>query len=778
MIIGFVKGQQFSKKQPVIVSNSINYLEARFVFQTSDWSELVKFAHFKSGDSVYDFLLDGDTIPKEAQLNLYAGNWEVYIHGDRYVVDDDGNEKIVERITTNTQTVQVVKYEQSGSVLPEVGTSVAEQIAAVADNAKKIATSVRNEADAGAFDGKDGYTPVKGIDYFDGNNGVSVAHEWEGTVLKVTSASGTSSADLKGDHGEPGKRGDKGDPFTYADFTAEQLAALKGDKGDPGTTDYNELENTPCHIIRSDTATLADATTESIVDASMEWVKVSDCVPTKEELASGASMVITRYMAGSTASPEKTVTSNDFSWFVYDNTATSGHYGIQYNEIFVRVYPEDTEKFTKGTYFTNNPDHFAVVTICHSLTINGYEFTKIKKLDAELLPDGVVMEEDLEGIGGGGGIDVTATPGQIIQVKAVDENGKPTEWEAVDMPSGEKDYTKLENKPTETIGGDTLTWDGNTDGLVCVYDQFYKVSDIILTTDDVANGIYTADSQGGEETVDFSNIAILDDGMVLGAAIATFKDNAEIDGINFPEAGIYLMSAGPEFYVSSLTIPGYTGFTKEVIKQEVLPEALQFGKTKIATLIEKQSLVFEEVDGMAKTVVIVDHALTEGEYVDVVWDGVKYTCYVAIMDSLPCGGNLSVFGTLPDTGEPFAFALDGNGLVIIPANGAGTYTVEATVCKVNKMDDVLYDVQNKFYLSGFDNYIYSNMGSTTRATKADLAKAVAHHKQVIFYAMGLQTIPLFINTIGDYGFAVFMNDYSADIGPKYITAYTAEYTTT
>ena len=109
MIIGFVKGQQFSKKQPVIVSNSINYLEARFVFQTSDWSELVKFAHFKSGDSVYDFLLDGDTIPKEAQLNLYAGNWEVYIHGDRYVVDDDGNEKIVERITTNTQTVQVVK---------------------------------------------------------------------------------------------------------------------------------------------------------------------------------------------------------------------------------------------------------------------------------------------------------------------------------------------------------------------------------------------------------------------------------------------------------------------------------------------------------------------------------------------------------------------------------------------------------------------------------------------------------------------------------------------
>ena len=34
--------------------------------------------------------------------------------------------------------------------------------------------------------------------------------------------------------GEQGTRGPKGDPFTYADFTAEQLEALKGPKGDKG----------------------------------------------------------------------------------------------------------------------------------------------------------------------------------------------------------------------------------------------------------------------------------------------------------------------------------------------------------------------------------------------------------------------------------------------------------------------------------------------------------------------------------------------------------------
>lgn len=62
--------------------------------------------------------------------------------------------------------------------------------------------------------GKDGYTPVKGKDYFDGTNGkdgkdgTSVTHSWNGTTLSVTSASGTTSANLKGtkgDNGEPGQ---------------------------------------------------------------------------------------------------------------------------------------------------------------------------------------------------------------------------------------------------------------------------------------------------------------------------------------------------------------------------------------------------------------------------------------------------------------------------------------------------------------------------------------------------------------------------------------------
>lgn len=370
MIIGFVKGQQFSKKQPVIVSNSINYLEARFVFQTSDWSELIKFAHFKSGDSVYDFLLDGDTIPKEAQLNLYAGNWEVYIHGDRYVVDDDGNEKIVERITTNTQAVQVVKYEQSGSVLPEVGTSVAEQIAAVADNAKKIATSVRNEADAGAFDGKDGYTPVKGKDYFDGKDGspgkdgVSVTHKWKGTVLEVASASGTSSVDLKGEKGETGATGAKGDKGDPGKQGIQGIQGVQGEKGERGTTG-----------------------------------------PQGADGKSFFKSIINLY--GTEAEVQAKDISNAGQKIQYGDLVLSPN-GNVYS---VKAINGDTVSLRDGGFSLKGP-------VGSDYNLTSADKTEIAEMAAKMV-DGVTVSN-------------TATPGQMLLVKAVDENGKPTEWETVD----------------------------------------------------------------------------------------------------------------------------------------------------------------------------------------------------------------------------------------------------------------------------------------------------------------------------------------------------------
>lgn len=60
---------------------------------------------------------------------------------------------------------------------------------------------------------------------FDGKDGMSCAHNWDGTILTITSASGSSSVDLKGD------KGDKGDdgytPKRGTDyFTADEVAAI------------------------------------------------------------------------------------------------------------------------------------------------------------------------------------------------------------------------------------------------------------------------------------------------------------------------------------------------------------------------------------------------------------------------------------------------------------------------------------------------------------------------------------------------------------------------
>ena len=51
-----------------------------------------------------------------------------------------------------------------------------------------------------------------------------------GHHLKMVDVNGTYEFDVM-----DGNKGDKGDAFTYSDFTAEQLAALKGEKGDTGS---------------------------------------------------------------------------------------------------------------------------------------------------------------------------------------------------------------------------------------------------------------------------------------------------------------------------------------------------------------------------------------------------------------------------------------------------------------------------------------------------------------------------------------------------------------
>ena len=63
----------------------------------------------------------------------------------------------------------------------------------------------------------------------DGKDGISCTHYWDGTTLTVTSASGTSSADLKGENGKDGKDGEDGyTPQKGVDYwTPTDIAEIK-----------------------------------------------------------------------------------------------------------------------------------------------------------------------------------------------------------------------------------------------------------------------------------------------------------------------------------------------------------------------------------------------------------------------------------------------------------------------------------------------------------------------------------------------------------------------
>lgn len=148
MINGFINGQDLRLSQPKIVADTIDYLEAVFKFQTADWDGLEKWAHFQKGDVVYDVMLENDKISKDKHLNLTAGYWYVYLHGNAF----QGGQ-MVQRITTDIAKLAV---EQSGVLdgdpLPLVPPSVAGQLSA------RIANLENGGSVGGGLDGLSIYT--------------------------------------------------------------------------------------------------------------------------------------------------------------------------------------------------------------------------------------------------------------------------------------------------------------------------------------------------------------------------------------------------------------------------------------------------------------------------------------------------------------------------------------------------------------------------------------------------------------------------------------------
>ncbi len=158
-------------------------------------------------------------------------------------------------------------------------------------------------------------------------------------------------------------------------------------------------------------------------------------------------------------------------------------------------------------------------------------------------------------------------------------------------------WNDLADKPfyeevTEAMG-DTLSWDGSTDGKLFIdlgegY-GFAKIGDNILAPEDVANGIAIGmvDVDGTIDEVPMTgeeaqNMFADSFAVFTGAIVAVLNDNTEADGLVFPEKGIYFNRMPNGERVAYLRVNGYAGFatTTTVVKpldEKYLPDSVKGG---------------------------------------------------------------------------------------------------------------------------------------------------------------------------------------------------------
>ena len=122
---------------------------------------------------------------------------------------------------------QTLEQAEAAALRAEAGAQEAEQSA---QRAQEFARTAGNVVKIELIN-------AKNSGEFDGEDGVSATHEWNGTVLTVRSASGESSADLKGERGPQGIQGEQGIPGERGPQGPQGIQGEQGPQGPEGKAD-------------------------------------------------------------------------------------------------------------------------------------------------------------------------------------------------------------------------------------------------------------------------------------------------------------------------------------------------------------------------------------------------------------------------------------------------------------------------------------------------------------------------------------------------------------
>ncbi len=156
---------KWAKNPEEIHSGNVNIDSIKFQF-CQLWDGFTKTAVFYRENEKENAVLIAfdDTYTCKIPPEVSQTNGIVYVGA--FGVDATGSKRATEPICFYLKEGIITEGTPSDPT-PDIYT----QILSVCNETYKIANAVRTEAENGAFNGKDGYTPVKGVDYFDGAKG-------------------------------------------------------------------------------------------------------------------------------------------------------------------------------------------------------------------------------------------------------------------------------------------------------------------------------------------------------------------------------------------------------------------------------------------------------------------------------------------------------------------------------------------------------------------------------------------------------------------------------
>ena len=119
-----------------LAAESVQYLTAKVVCETEDWTGREIKAMFGQGCTVYEVPVTGGEITAKQQLNLTAGDWRVWLVGNSA---RDGD--VIPRITTNVAHISVAPTGGTeGNPFPTTPPTVEERLRADMGNLADLTT--------------------------------------------------------------------------------------------------------------------------------------------------------------------------------------------------------------------------------------------------------------------------------------------------------------------------------------------------------------------------------------------------------------------------------------------------------------------------------------------------------------------------------------------------------------------------------------------------------------------------------------------------------------